>query len=140
MGTASRLFTVTRGRDHDRAPYELHDFSLYYTLRSGYQPSTVAFLAYCGWHDRRQATWPDVTAERRRQYTIGEIKAWLRVFLDRFFRQSQFKRSCLPNASKVGSTRRGLRPMRRCTPQARALRRVRGDHPRGHWGDLDLTS
>jgi NAD+ synthase (glutamine-hydrolysing) len=27
----------------------------------------------------------------------------LRVFLDRFFHQSQFKRSAIPNAPKVGS-------------------------------------
>jgi hypothetical protein len=27
----------------------------------------------------------------------------LRIFLLRFFKQSQFKRSCLPNAPKVGS-------------------------------------
>jgi NAD+ synthase (glutamine-hydrolysing) len=34
---------------------------------------------------------------------MGEIKASLRIFLDRFFRMSQFKRSCIPNAPKVGS-------------------------------------
>ena len=37
------------------------------------------------------------------QYTLGEIKHWLSVFLDRFFRTSQFKRSAMPNAPKVGS-------------------------------------
>ena len=32
-------------------PYELHDFTLYYTLRYGYPPPKVAFLAYAAWHD-----------------------------------------------------------------------------------------
>ena len=31
------------------------------------------------------------------------IKHWLEVFLDRFFRLSQFKRTAIPNAPKVGS-------------------------------------
>ncbi len=33
-------------------PYELHDFFLYYTLRFGYPPPKVAFLAYNAWRDR----------------------------------------------------------------------------------------
>jgi len=69
-------------------PFELQDFTLYYTLRFGYPPPKVAFLAWCAW---------------REKYPIGAIKATLRIFLDRFFRQSQFKRSAIPNAPKVGS-------------------------------------
>ena len=69
-------------------PYELQDFNLYYTLRFGYTPPKTAFLAYCAWGEK---------------YDIGQIKAYLRIFLDRFFRLSQFKRSCIPNAPKVGS-------------------------------------
>ena len=84
-------------------PYELHDFSLYYTLRFGFPPSKVAFLAYCAWHDRDKGVWPDLAAASRHQYAIGGIKGHLRTFLDRFFRLSQFKRSCIPNAPKVGS-------------------------------------
>jgi hypothetical protein len=38
-----------------------------------------------------------------RRYSLNEILRWLRLFLDRFFRFSQFKRSALPNAPKVGS-------------------------------------
>ena len=34
---------------------------------------------------------------------MSEIKHWLSVFLWRFFQMSQFKRSCVPNAPKVGS-------------------------------------
>jgi NAD+ synthase (glutamine-hydrolysing) len=84
-------------------PYELQDFNLYYTLRYGYLPPRVAFLAYCAWHDKRLGAWPDVPEERRHEYTIGQIKANLATFLYRFFQLSQFKRSCIPNAPKVGS-------------------------------------
>jgi len=84
-------------------PYELQDFTLYYTLRFGYPPSKVAFLAYCAWHERTKGVWPDIPPARQHQYEIREIKASLRIFLDRFFRMSQFKRSCIPNAPKVGS-------------------------------------
>jgi NAD+ synthase (glutamine-hydrolysing) len=41
--------------------------------------------------------------DERHQYTIGEIKHWLGVFIERFFKYSQFKRSCIANAPKVGS-------------------------------------
>jgi hypothetical protein len=84
-------------------PYELQDFHLYYTSRLGYLPTKVAFLAYCSWRDRSWGRWPDIPEGRRHQYTIGEIKHWLSVFLWRFFQISQFKRSCVPNAPKVGS-------------------------------------
>jgi NAD+ synthase (glutamine-hydrolysing) len=84
-------------------PFELQDFHLYYTLRFGYAPAKVAFLAYCAWRDAAAGAWPDVPPAARRAYGIGEIKGHLRTFLDRFFRQSQFKRSCIPNAPKVGS-------------------------------------
>jgi NAD+ synthase (glutamine-hydrolysing) len=69
-------------------PYELQDFNLYYTLRFGYAPSKVAFLAWHAW---------------RGKYRLAEIRKWLGVFLKRFFETSQFKRSALPNAPKVGS-------------------------------------
>ncbi len=69
-------------------PYELQDFNLYYTLRFGYAPSKVAFLAWHAWRDK---------------YRLAEIKKWLGVFLTRFFETSQFKRSAAPNAPKVGS-------------------------------------
>ena len=84
-------------------PYELHDFFLYYTTRLGYLPTKIAFLAYCCWHDPLAGHWPDVPAERRRAYNMAEIKHWLTVFGERFFQLSQFKRSCVPNAPKVGS-------------------------------------
>lgn len=84
-------------------PYELQDFHLYYTLRFGYAPPKVAFLAWSAWHDSNCGSWPDIPANKRHEYSIGDIKRWLGVFLDRFFKFSQFKRSALPNAPKVGS-------------------------------------
>ncbi|HWK29947.1 MAG TPA: NAD(+) synthase [Solirubrobacter sp.] len=85
-------------------PYELQDFFLFYTLRFGYRPSKVAFLAAHAWGDRDRGPWPDlIPPDRRNQYSRAEIKHWLGVFLDRFFRLSQFKRSAIPNAPKVGS-------------------------------------
>jgi len=84
-------------------PYELQDFHLYYTLRFGYLPTKIAFLAWSAWHDINAGNWPDIPEAKRNQYNIGEIKRWLKVFLQRFFKQSQYKRSCVPNAPKVGS-------------------------------------
>ena len=84
-------------------PYELQDFNLYYTLRLGYRPSKVAFLSWSAWRDPRVGPWPDIPASARRAYGIADIKRWLRVFLLRFFEQSQFKRSCIANSPKVGS-------------------------------------
>ena len=78
-------------------PYELHDFSLYYLTRRGYRPAKVAFLLACAFG--RDV--PGGPADGR--YPTDEIGRWLGVFLDRFFRQSQFKRSALPNGPKVGS-------------------------------------
>jgi NAD+ synthase (glutamine-hydrolysing) len=39
----------------------------------------------------------------RAQYALADIKRHLHTFVDRFFRTSQFKRSCVPNSPKVGS-------------------------------------
>ncbi|MGH7817836.1 MAG: NAD(+) synthase, partial [Candidatus Binatia bacterium] len=55
-------------------PYELQDFTLYYTTRFGYLPSKIAFLAYCCWRDRRLGRWPDIPEGKRNQYGIAEIK------------------------------------------------------------------
>jgi NAD+ synthase (glutamine-hydrolysing) len=107
------LIPASADADHDGpeqhsedtvGPYELQDFFLYYILRFGYRPSKVAYLADHAWGDRDRGDWPDlIPGEQRNQYTLEEIRHWLEVFLDRFFRTSQFKRSALPNAPKVGS-------------------------------------
>jgi len=78
-------------------PFDLHDFSLYYTTRRGYRPAKIAYLAACAWGRGFRGASVDGV------YTLDEIFGWLAVFLDRFFRTSQFKRSALPNAPKVGS-------------------------------------
>jgi NAD+ synthase (glutamine-hydrolysing) len=85
-------------------PYELQDFNLYYILRFGFKPSKVAFLAFQAWGDKARGLWPEFLAvEERNEYDLATIKKWLNVFLFRFFKISQFKRSALPNAPKVGS-------------------------------------
>jgi NAD+ synthase (glutamine-hydrolysing) len=85
-------------------PYELQDFNLYYISRYGYRPSKVAYLSYQAWHDKTCGVWPEgFPAGERREYDLATIKRWLEVFLLRFFKLSQFKRSALPNGPKVGS-------------------------------------
>lgn len=84
-------------------PYELQDFTLYYVLRFGYPPPKVAFLEWTAWHDKELGQWIGITEEKRCQYSIKDIKHWLAVFVERFFQFSQYKRSCIPNAPKVGS-------------------------------------
>jgi NAD+ synthase (glutamine-hydrolysing) len=83
-------------------PFELQDFFLYYISRFGFRPSRVAFLADHAWGDRTAGVWPDGITEHH-EYDRAAIKRWLTVFLRRFFETSQFKRSALPNAPKVGS-------------------------------------
>jgi NAD+ synthase (glutamine-hydrolysing) len=84
-------------------PYDLQDFNNFFVTRFGYLPTKVAFMAYCTWRDKTRGQWPDVPEEKRNQYTIGEIRHWLTVYLYRFFKLSQYKRSCIPNSPKVGS-------------------------------------
>lgn len=68
-------------------PYELHDFFLYYAIRWGFAPRKVLRLACCAFKE---------------EYPREIILRWLKEFYRRFFAQ-QFKRSCLPDAPKVGS-------------------------------------
>ena len=84
-------------------PYELQDFHLYYTLRFGFAPTKVAFLAHTAWRDRDAGRWPEGAHVQRNAYTLADIKRHLRTFLLRFFKTSQFKRSCVPNSPKIGS-------------------------------------
>lgn len=67
-------------------PYELHDFFLYYTLRYGFSPAKILYLA-----DKSTL-----------QFSHEEKLKWIRVFYKRFFSQ-QFKRNCLPDGAKVGT-------------------------------------
>ncbi|KMO34409.1 NAD synthetase [Methylobacterium tarhaniae] len=85
-------------------PYALQDFNLFYTLRYGYRPSKIAFLSLMAWEDAGRGPWPPGFPEAKRgAYALPEIRAWLAVFLRRFFGFSQFKRSALPNGPKVAA-------------------------------------
>ena len=85
-------------------PYELQDFNLYYITRFGFRPSKVAFLSQHAWHDKTQGLWPaGLNASQHNEYDLAAIKKWLEVFVYRFFKISQFKRSAVPNGPKVGS-------------------------------------
>jgi NAD+ synthase (glutamine-hydrolysing) len=85
-------------------PYELQDFNLYYTLRLGFRPSKIAFLAWHAWRDLAKGEWPAAfPVDKRRAYDLSEIRNWLEVFLRRFFAFSQFKRSAMPNGPKISA-------------------------------------
>jgi NAD+ synthase (glutamine-hydrolysing) len=68
-------------------PYELHDSFLYSMLRFGFSPSKIHRLASLSFN---------------RDYEKAEILKWMKIFYKRFFSQ-QFKRSCMPDAPKVGT-------------------------------------
>jgi NAD+ synthase (glutamine-hydrolysing) len=114
-------------------PYELHDFFLFHTLRSGQPPSKIAFMAWQAWKDVDQGLWPAGFPEHlKRAYPLATIRKWLEEFLTRFFQTSQFKRSALPNAPKV-SAGGSLSP--------RGDWRAPSDGVAGPWlDDLDATS
>jgi NAD+ synthase (glutamine-hydrolysing) len=85
-------------------PYELQDFNTYYVTRYGFRPSKVAYLSWNAWGDLGKGDWPaGIVPDDQREYDLATIKKWLRGFLWRFFKTSQFKRSCIPNGPKVGS-------------------------------------
>ena len=87
--------------------YDLHDFFLYQILRHGDGPAKVAWLALQSWGAPMGADLvsegPGALQPARRVYRMTEIRSVLRLFLQRFFAGSQFKRSCFANAPKVGS-------------------------------------
>jgi NAD+ synthase (glutamine-hydrolysing) len=85
-------------------PYALQDFNLYYTLRFGFRPAKIAFLAVHAWADSARGEWPPhYPADKRPDYALAEIRHWLELFLKRFFGFSQFKRSAMPNGPKVAA-------------------------------------
>ncbi|MCS6890867.1 MAG: NAD(+) synthase [Rhodovarius sp.] len=85
-------------------PYELQDFHLHHVLRWGFGPGKIAFLAEAAWADPARGSWPPgIPESERRAYDLPAIKHWLRVFLRRFFGQSQFKRSAMPNGPKISA-------------------------------------
>ena len=78
---------ITQKTEEIVGPYDLHDFFLYYTVRTGFSPKKlfrVACRAFEG------------------EFTPQVILKWQKQFYRRFFSQ-QFKRSCIPDGPKVGS-------------------------------------
>ena len=85
-------------------PYPLNDFFLYYTLRQAQNPAKIAFLAWHAWRDAAAGDWPEgLPQDRRVAYDLATVRRWLESFVIRFFRTSQFKRSCIPNGPKVSA-------------------------------------
>jgi NAD+ synthase (glutamine-hydrolysing) len=84
-------------------PYSLQDFTLFQVIRHGFRPSKIAFLSWHAWRDADAGEWPPGFDEAARtSYDLGTIRAWMEVFVGRFF-ASQFKRSALPNGPKVAA-------------------------------------
>jgi NAD+ synthase (glutamine-hydrolysing) len=85
-------------------PYALHDFSLFYTLRYGFRPSKIGFMAWHAWRDADAGMWPpNFPDDKRVAYSRPEIRRWLEFFCRRFFAFAQFKRSAMPNGPKVSA-------------------------------------
>jgi NAD+ synthase (glutamine-hydrolysing) len=83
-------------------PYALQDFSLFQVLRYGFRPSKIAFLAWHAWSDPDRGDWPPgFPPDKRPAYSLSDIRHWLKVFAQRYYSFSQFKRSALPNGPKV---------------------------------------
>ncbi len=78
-GEISQITEATLG------PYEVHDFFLYHFVKNWYSPSKILFLAKIAFEDK---------------YSDKILKDWLRLFLDRFFK-NQFKRTAMPDGPKV---------------------------------------
>jgi NAD+ synthase (glutamine-hydrolysing) len=79
---------IEQSTEETIGPYELHDFFLFNTVRCGFAPEKVLFLA-------QHATFT-------RPFDRETIERILATFYRRFFSQ-QFKRSCLPDGPKVGT-------------------------------------
>ncbi|CAM5711682.1 NAD(+) synthase [Mycolicibacterium aubagnense] len=85
-------------------PYALQDFSLFHVLRYGFRPSKIAFLSWHAWRDADAGDWPaGFPDDEHVAYSLADIRHWLKVFVQRFYSFSQFKRSALPNGPKVSA-------------------------------------
>ncbi|MET0182096.1 MAG: NAD(+) synthase [Caulobacterales bacterium] len=85
-------------------PYALQDFNLYWITRFGFRPSKVLFLSWSAWDNPVEGDWPaHIPQSERLSYSYEDIRKWLGVFVTRFFGQSQYKRSAVPNGPKIVS-------------------------------------
>lgn len=96
--------SVVQSTEAKIGPYALQDFTLFYTLRYGFRPSKIAFLAEVAWADAARGVWPiHFPQDRRAAYDLPTIRHWMTVFIRRFFAFSQFKRSAMPNGPKLSA-------------------------------------
>lgn len=78
---------ITQISENTVGPYELHDYFLYHTIKSGMSGTKIVLTCNAAFEGK---------------YSPEEIESWYKVFLRRF-RTQQFKRSCLPDGPKTGS-------------------------------------
>ena len=95
-------------------PYDLHDFQLYHATRRGIPAAKAAFLACYAWandnpkHPSALPVEPQpslakgTSVLKDRDFPVADILRFQRDFFRKFFLTSQFKRTCVPNAPKVG--------------------------------------
>lgn len=84
----SREGQIVQSTEEALGRYELHDFFLFNMVRNGFGPAKILYLA-----DH---------ADFREEHTPAQVAKALRTFVTRFF-ANQFKRSCVPDAPKVGT-------------------------------------
>lgn len=95
--------TKPQATEDSVGPYNLQDFTLAHVVRLGYRPRKIAFLAWHAWKDLDAGEWPPgFPDDARVAYSLTDVRAWLEVFVRRFF-ANQFKRSALPNGPKVSA-------------------------------------
>ena len=83
---------ITQRSEEIIGPVELADFYLYPFIRFGMRPGKILYLA----NEVRKRGLFD------RQYSLDDLRKWLRSFIERFF-ANQFKRTCFPEGPKIGS-------------------------------------
>ncbi|MDP3879524.1 MAG: NAD(+) synthase, partial [Dehalococcoidales bacterium] len=83
---------ITQMSEEVIGPVELADFYLYPFIRFGMRPGKILYLAN---EVRKRGLFDG-------QYTLDDLRKWLKSFLQRFF-ANQFKRTCLPEGPKIGS-------------------------------------
>ena len=99
-------------------PYALQDFTLYYTLRFGFRPSKIAFLALHAWEDAARGTGRRASRPIVAQPTILQRSA------------AGCASSCTGSSPPASSSARRCRTVRRSPPADRCRRAGTGGHRR----------
>uniref|UniRef100_A0A7S3K3T2 Glutamine-dependent NAD(+) synthetase n=1 Tax=Aureoumbra lagunensis TaxID=44058 RepID=A0A7S3K3T2_9STRA len=112
--TSLDMHSALQSTEAALGPYDLHDFQLYHATRRGLRPAKAAFLACFAWandfprHPHAMPVEPQPSLSsgssvlKDRNFSIVQIFSFQRIFFRRFFLTTQFKRTCVPNAPKVG--------------------------------------